>query len=198
MTERRAWVERITSETAVAVTITLKAGGSSQATGLPFFDRLLAAVARLGGFSLEVEARGDPQSDPHCTVEDVGVAMGQALDQLLGDRSGVARVGFAFAPVGEALARAVIDLAGRPYCRVSLPDHLVTAWVTPQFPMVSVTNFWQSLASRAKVTLHLDLERGVDPHHCAEALFRAAALALRDALVPAGGETPGGKGNRTP
>lgn len=196
MTERRAWVERITSETAVSVTLTMKPGGSSQATGVAFFDRMLGAVARLGNFGLEVEARGDSQSDPHRTVEDVALAVGQALDQLLGDRSGLVRVGHAYAPVDEALARAVIDLSGRPFCRVSLPDHLLTAWVTPQFPMTLVGEFWRSLATRGKLTLHLDLERGIDPHHCAEALFRAAALALRETLEPFATDAPSGRGSR--
>lgn len=194
MASRRAWVERITGETAVAVTVTLAPGECRVATGVGIFDHLLGALALHGGFGLEVEARGDALLDAHHTVEDVGATIGQALEQALGDRSGIARFGFACAPRDEALARAVVDLSGRPFCRFEVPRELLRAWVTPQLPITSVGVFWQALASRGKFTLHLDLERGVDAHHAAEALFRAAALALRQAVALVGADAPPAKG----
>lgn len=197
MTERRAWVERITAETAVGVTLTLRPGTCTVVTGVGFLDHMLTTLARHAGLGLEVEARGDLQVDAHHTVEDVGLTLGQALDQVLGDRSGLARFGHAFAPMDEALARAVVDLSGRPFCRVSLPDHLVTAWVTREFPLTLVEEFWRAVASRGKLTLHLDVERGVDPHHAAEAIFKAAALALRQALAFTGAEVASSKGTLT-
>ncbi|NWG01148.1 MAG: imidazoleglycerol-phosphate dehydratase [Thermoanaerobaculaceae bacterium] len=197
MTERRAWVERITEETAVGVTVTLRPGTCTVATGVGFLDHMLTSLGRHAGIGLEVEARGDLHVDAHHTVEDVGLTLGQALDQLLGDRAGLARFGFAYAPMDEALARAVLDLSGRPFCRVAVPDHLLTAWVTREFPLTLVGEFWRAVASRARLTLHLDLERGVDPHHCAEALFKAASLALRQAISPGGTEVPSAKGTLT-
>ncbi len=194
MTSRRAWVERITGETAVTVTVTLAPGACRVATGVGILDHLLGALAHHGGFGLEVEARGDVQVDAHHTVEDVGATIGQALEQALGDRSGVARFGFAYAPRDEALARAVVDLSGRPFCRFEVPHELLRAWVTPQLPITSVGVFWQAVAGRGKFTLHLDLERGVDAHHAAEALFRAAALALRQAVALVGADAPPAKG----
>lgn len=143
---------------------------------------------------MTVEARGDLHVDAHHTVEDVGLALGEALAQALGDGRGVTRFGHAFAPLDEALARAVIDLSGRPFCRCELPRELVTAFVTPQFPLTLVVEFWRALASRARITLHLDLERAVDPHHAAEAMFKAGALALRQALALGGGDLPSTKG----
>ncbi len=197
MTERRAWVERITEETAVGVTVTMRPGPCTVATGVGFLDHMLTSLGRHAGLGLEVEARGDLHVDTHHTVEDVGLALGQALDQLLGDRAGLSRFGFAYAPMDEALARAVLDLSGRPFCRVTLPDHLLTAWVTREFPLTLVEEFWRAVASRARLTLHLDLERGVDPHHGAEALFKAAALALRQAMSPGGADVPSAKGTLT-
>jgi len=194
MAGRRAWVERITGETAVSVTVTLAPGECRVATGVGTLDHLLAVLAHHGGFGLEVEARSDLQVDAHHTVEDVGTTIGQALEQALGDRAGVARFGFAYAPRDEALARAVVDLSGRPYCRFEVPHEMLRAWVTPQVSITSIGAFFQALASRGKFAFHLDLERGVDAHHAAEALFRAAALALRQAVALVGAEAPPAKG----
>ncbi len=197
MGERRAWVERITTETAVGVTVTLRSGPCTVATGIGFLDHMLDTLARHAAIGLEVEARGDLQVDAHHTVEDVALTLGQALDQALGDRSGVARFGHAYAPMDEALARAVVDLSGRPFFRLGVPDHLVTSWVTREFPFTLVGEFWRAFASRAKLTLHVDLERGVDPHHSAEAIFKAVALSLRQALAGSGGGVLSAKGTLT-
>ncbi len=197
MAERRARVERATGETTVTVELALDGGPCRVDTGVGFFDHMLDTLARHARLGLEVEARGDLRVDAHHTVEDVGLAVGDALDRALGDRVGAVRFGFAFAPLDEALARAVIDLSGRPFCRAELPGELAFAWVTREFPLSLVGEFWRALASRARCTLHLDVERAVDPHHAAEAMFKAAALALRQAVRLEGGAVASTKGTLT-
>ncbi len=194
MAERKGSVERRTGETAVKVELLLSAGDCRANTGIGFFDHMLAQLARHGGLTLSVEAKGDLHVDAHHTVEDVGLAIGQGLDEALGDRAGVERFGSAFAPLDEALARAVVDLSGRPFCRCELPREIATAFVTPSFPLTLVGEFWRAVASRSRMTLHLDLERAVDPHHAAEAMFKAAALALRQAVRISGDAVPSTKG----
>jgi imidazoleglycerol-phosphate dehydratase len=195
--ERRAEVERSTGETRVRVAVDLGGGPAEMNTGVGFLDHMLTAFARHAGVGLTVAASGDLHVDAHHTVEDVGLSLGEALDRALGGRSGIARFGHAFAPLDEALARAVIDISGRPFARVEIPRDLIHTFVTPQFPLTLVAEFWRALAARAKVTLHLDLERAVDPHHAAEACFKAAALALRMALRPDGDGVPSTKGTLT-
>ena len=197
MDDRQGRVERSTRETKVAVALRLAPGTSKIDTGVGFLDHVLEALARHGGLTLEIEAHGDLHVDAHHTVEDVGLAVGDALGQALGERVGVARFGFAYAPLDEALARAVVDLSGRPFCRCELPGELLTAWAAPQFPLTLVPEFWRAVASRARLTLHLDLERAVDPHHAAEAMFKAAALALRQAVALVGADVPSTKGTLT-
>ncbi len=194
MAERRGSAERRTGETAVKVTLDLGGGTFRTSTGIGFFDHMLEQLSRHAGLALEVEATGDLHVDAHHTVEDVGLALGEALDQALGERAGVERFGFAFAPLDEALARAVVDLSGRPYCRYELVPDLATVFVTQGFPLTLVGEFWRAVASRARITLHLDLERAADPHHAAEALFKAAALALRQAVRVRGNAVPSTKG----
>ncbi len=194
MAERRGSVERKTGETAVKVELRLSPGEGRANTGIGFFDHMLAQLAKHGGLALTVEAKGDLHVDAHHTVEDVGLAIGGALDGALGDRAGVERFGFAFAPLDEALARAVVDLSGRPFCRCELPREMAMALVTSSFPLTLVGEFWRAVASRARLTLHLDLERAVDPHHAAEAMFKAAALALRQAVHISGAAVPSTKG----
>lgn len=197
MSERRAEVERVTGETRVRVAIDLGGGATEAATGVGFLDHMLAALARHARIGLVAAATGDLHVDAHHTVEDVGLAVGEALDRALGDRAGIARFGHAYAPLDEALARAVIDVSGRPFARVEVPRELIHTFVTPQFPLTLVAEFWRAVAMRAKVTLHLDLERGIDPHHAAEACFKAAALALRAAVRVDGDVIPSTKGTLT-
>ncbi|MGQ9496320.1 MAG: imidazoleglycerol-phosphate dehydratase HisB [Thermoanaerobaculaceae bacterium] len=182
MSSRVGRVERSTGETAVTVEMDLGGGGYAITTGIGFFDHMLASLAHHGGLGLFVRAEGDLVVDAHHTVEDVGLAIGQALDQALGERLGVTRFGFAYAPLDEALARAVVDLSGRPFAQVSFPRRLELAMVTHSFPLTLVREFFRAVASRALFTLHLDVERGSDPHHAAEAGFKAFALALRQAV----------------
>lgn len=178
-------VERQTRETRIKVSLALTPGECVTRTGIGFFDHMLATLGRHAGWCLAIEALGDLHVDAHHTVEDVGICIGEALDQLLGERSGISRFGEAFVPMDEALARAVIDISGRPFCQVEVPAPLALAAITPQFGMTLVREFWKALASRARLTLHVDLERGTDPHHGAEAIFKACALALRRAVSPA-------------
>jgi imidazoleglycerol-phosphate dehydratase len=187
-------VERATGETSVRVAVDLAGGRCQASSGVGFLDHMLDALSRHAGIGLAVTAAGDLHVDAHHTVEDVGLALGEALDRALGDRAGIARFGHAYAPLDEALARAVVDVSGRPFARVELPRDLLYAFVTPQFPLTLVAEFWRAVAARARITLHLDLERAVDPHHAAEACFKAAALALRAAFRVDGKGVPSTKG----
>jgi imidazoleglycerol-phosphate dehydratase len=195
MTARIGQVERLTGETAVVVELDLSGGGYAITTGIGFFDHMLATLAHHGGLGLTVRAEGDLLVDAHHTVEDVGLALGQALDQALGERRGVARFGFAYAPLDEALARVVLDLSGRPFAAVSFPPQLELALVTNTFPLTLVGEFFRAMASRGLFTLHLDVERGRDPHHAAEAAFKAFALALRQAVRLVSEDIPSTKGS---
>jgi imidazoleglycerol-phosphate dehydratase len=195
--ERRGEVERSTAESRVRVAVNLGGGAAEAATGVGFLDHMLAALARHARVGLTVAASGDLHVDAHHTVEDVGLALGEALDRALGDRAGIARFGHAYAPLDEALARAVVDVSGRPFARVEFPREIAHTFVTPQFPLTLVAEFWRAVATRAKLTLHLDLERAVDPHHAAEACFKAAALALRQAIRVDGADVPSTKGTLT-
>ncbi|MGV8038697.1 MAG: imidazoleglycerol-phosphate dehydratase [Thermoanaerobaculaceae bacterium] len=194
MADSRSEVIRQTRETKIRVALSLAPGECTTRTGIGFLDHMLATLGRHAGWCLAVEALGDLHVDAHHTVEDVGLCVGDALDRLLGDRAGIARFGWACAPMDEALARAVVDVSGRPFCRVDVPPALATAWITPQLGMTLVGEFWKAVASRARLTVHLDLERACDPHHGAEAIFKAVALALRQALRPSSEGVPSTKG----
>ena len=185
---RRGRVERTTSETEIALSLDLDGAGEVRAaTGVPFLDHMLAALGRHAGFDLDVNARGDAAMDPHHTVEDVGIALGQALRQALGDRAGIARFGHAYAPLDEALARVVIDCSGRPFFQfeAAMPEPVIGA----DFAASLVEEFWRALAVNAGLTVHVDLLRARNAHHAAEAIFKAGALALRAATRPSGEPT---------
>jgi imidazoleglycerol-phosphate dehydratase len=164
-----------------------------------FFGHMLEALATHGGLGLELEADGDTHVDLHHTVEDVGIALGEALVEALGERRGVVRFAHAYAPLDEALARAVIDLSGRGFFVYSAPPSVAAGWVTAEFPLTLVADFFQALADRGRLTLHLDILAARNGHHAAEAAFKAAALALRQAVAlregtPEAGEVPSTKG----
>lgn len=194
MTPRTATVDRTTRETTVHLTLSLDGGARRIEVPSGFFGHMLDALATHGGLGLEVEARGDTHVDHHHTIEDVGIAFGEALAQALGDRAGIIRFAHAYAPLDEALARAVVDLSGRGFFAWSAPPELAAVFVTPEFPLTLVADFFQALADRGRLTLHLDLLAGRNGHHAAEACFKAGALALRQAVAPraAGGGAPGG------
>lgn len=194
MSERTARIERETRETRVRLTLSVDGGPRRIEVPDGFFGHMLEALATHGGLGLDLEAEGDVHVDLHHTVEDVGLALGEALREALGERAGVVRFATAHAPLDEALARAVVDLSGRGFLVFELPEVLEGRWVTRSFPLTLLADFFQAFADRGRLTLHLDLLRGRNPHHAAEAAFKAVALALRRAVAvrPAAGSGAAG------
>ncbi|MBK5935764.1 MAG: imidazoleglycerol-phosphate dehydratase HisB [Halorhodospira halophila] len=195
MAKRTAEVERTTGETAVRVRVDLDGEGSAELDcGVPFFEHMLAQVARHGGLDLHVQAKGDTWIDDHHTVEDVGIALGQALARAWGDKAGLTRYGYAYVPLDEALSRAVLDLSGRPglVYEAEFPRALIG-----RFDTELVEEFFRALTSHAAVTAHLDVLRGRNAHHMVECLFKAFGRALRQAVSldeRAAGRIPSTKG----
>ena len=180
MSARRATVSRKTLETAIEVELTLDGSGRAEvATGIGFFDHMLGALAKHARFDLTLKCQGDLEVDDHHTIEDCALALGQALDQALGERRGIARFGSAYAPLDEALARAVVDLSGRPCAVVELG---LARETLGGLACENVAHFFTSLATTGRMALHVDLLRGANDHHRAEAAFKATALALRAAV----------------
>jgi imidazoleglycerol-phosphate dehydratase len=178
---RRAVVERKTRETDIRLFLDLDGQGRSEiATGIGFLDHMLAAFATHGRFDLEVQARGDLHVDAHHTVEDVGIVLGQALKQALGDKAGIVRFGHAYVPLDEALSRCVIDLSGRPWLHF---DVAFKARQVGTLPTELFEDFFWALADHARLNLHLDMLRGRNAHHVAETLFKASARALSMAVA---------------
>lgn len=176
--ERQARIERTTQETSVSVEVLVDGSGRTEiATGLPFLDHMLSAMAMHGRFDLTVSARGDLEVDPHHTAEDVAITLAGALAQALGDKAGIYRFGEAWAPLDESLAQAVVDLSGRGFAVVRLP---LTGPLLGTLPASLIRHFIETLALRGGITLHLNA-RGRDDHHLAEASFKALGLALRRA-----------------
>ena len=190
---RTATVERTTRETGVQVTLVIDGTGRTEvSTGIGFLDHLFDALARHSGFDLTITCKGDLQVDDHHTAEDCALGLGEALDRALGERRGIMRFGSAFAPLDEALARAVIDLSGRPYAAVDLG---LGRTVIGGLACENVSHALRSLATAARLTLHVDVLRGENDHHRAEAAFKAVALALRQAVACSGSdEIPSTKG----
>ncbi|MDR2253389.1 MAG: imidazoleglycerol-phosphate dehydratase HisB [Bifidobacteriaceae bacterium] len=182
---RTAVIERKTAESAVRVALDLDGKGESQiATGVGFYDHMLTAFARHSLIDLTVAAQGDLDVDVHHTVEDTAIAIGAALGEALGDKRGVARFGDATVPLDEALAQAVVDVSGRPYFVGSgEPDELAFALIAGHFTGSLARHALESLALNARITLHVRLLSGRDPHHIVEAEFKAVARALRAAVA---------------
>ena len=193
---RASRVERSTKETTIRLALSLDGGPRSIDVPNGFFGHMLEALATHGGFGLELEAEGDTQVDLHHTVEDVGIALGEALAAALGDRRGIVRFAHAYAPLDEALARAVVDLSGRGSFAWNAPREVAAGWVTADFPLTLVADFFQAFADRGRLTLHLDVLSARNGHHAAEAAFKAAALAIRAAVAIRAGssEVPSTKG----
>ncbi|HZE04015.1 MAG TPA: imidazoleglycerol-phosphate dehydratase HisB [Solirubrobacteraceae bacterium] len=191
---RTAQIDRKTAETDIHVSLGLDGEGAGERdTGVGFFDHMLDLLARHGHFDLIVRARGDLDTGAHHTVEDVGICIGQALDEALGDRAGIARFGQATIPMDEALASCAIDISGRGLCafEAALPPGAIG-----NFDHELVEEFLRALALNAKLTLHLNVERGTNAHHVIEASFKALARALRGAtaLDPSEHGVPSTKG----
>jgi len=191
---RTARIERRTKETTITVSLDLDGVGRADlATGVPFLDHMLDQVARHGMLDLAIRAKGDLHIDAHHTVEDIGIALGQALRQALGDKAGLVRYGHAYVPLDEALSRVVVDLSGRP----GLEYHVAfTRAMIGGFDVDLTHQFFQGFANHALVTLHVDNLRGQNAHHQAETVFKAFARALRMAVAhdPRSSDVPSTKG----
>jgi imidazoleglycerol-phosphate dehydratase len=176
---RSADIERETRETRVSVRLSLEGGEVALSTGIGFFDHMLEVVGRHGRLGLIVEARGDLETGAHHTVEDVGIAIGQALDQALAGRQGIRRYGHAVVPMDEALAQCAIDVSGRPLCRfdAALPPVSIAG-----FDAELTEEFLRALSASAKLTAHVEVRHGSNAHHLIEACFKAFARALREAI----------------
>jgi imidazoleglycerol-phosphate dehydratase len=178
---RTATIERKTRETSIRATLLLDGKGEARvATGIPFFDHMLDAFARHGGFDLELACSGDLEVDGHHTVEDCGLVLGQALREALGDKAGITRYGHAYIPFDETLVRGVVDLSGRPYLvyRTDLCSGLLGT-----FDVELAEDFFQALCTEGKFNLHLEVLYGRNRHHKVEALFKACTRALKMAVT---------------
>ncbi|QOI99339.1 MAG: imidazoleglycerol-phosphate dehydratase HisB [Phycisphaeraceae bacterium] len=191
---REASITRRTRETDITVSLRLEGGPVDISTGLGFLDHMLVSLARHAGLGLRLTCAGDLVVDDHHTAEDCALALGQALDQALGDRRGIARFGHAYAPLDDALARAVIDLSGRPFASVDLG---LRRERLGDLSCENIPHVFRSIATAARLTLHLDLLRGENDHHRAEAAFKAFALALQQAVAITGNDIPSTKGTLT-
>ena len=193
---RIAEVVRNTAETKIRVVVNLDGSGQSKlATGIGFFDHMLDQIARHGAIDLTVEAHGDLHIDGHHTVEDVGITLGQAVAQAIGDKAGIRRYGHAYVPLDEALSRVVVDFSGRPGLVMNVP--FVRAMIG-EFDVDLAHEFFQGFANHALVTLHIDNLKGENAHHQCETVFKAFARALRMALTPdprSAGVIPSTKGS---
>jgi imidazoleglycerol-phosphate dehydratase len=190
---RTGKVERQTGETEVRVELVLDGEGHADVeTGLGFLDHMLTSLAKHGRFDLQLACEGDLEVDDHHTAEDTALALGAAIDRALGERRGIRRFGHAFAPLDEALARVVIDFSGRPSAHVDIGFRRERIG---DIATENLSHFFVSLATTARMTLHVDLLKGANDHHRAEAAFKALALALRQALATDGtAEVPSTKG----
>lgn len=194
MNERGATIDRQTKETTIRGRLTLDGDRKiSVTTGIGFLDHMMTSLAFHAGWDLELECSGDLEIDDHHTAEDCALALGGALDRALGERAGIARFGWAYAPLDEALARAVVDLSGRPWPEIELG---LEREMLGTLATENVTHFFVSLTMSLKAAVHIDVLRGDNDHHRAEAAFKALALALKAATTPAdGGGVPSTKGS---
>lgn len=192
---RTATLHRKTAETDVRLRLALEGGEARVDTGLAFFDHMLLQLAKHGGLGLEVQATGDLKVDSHHLIEDVGLTLGEALREALGDRRGLARWGEAHVPMDETLARVVVDLSGRPYCvfQAGYPSLVLG----DGFQTEMVREFFIAFAMRAQMNLHASILYGENTHHQIEALFKGLARALRAAVRVEGEALPSTKGTLT-
>jgi imidazoleglycerol phosphate dehydratase HisB len=192
---RRSEFNRETTEVTITGHLDLDGTGVSQVkTGLGFLDHMLGAFARHGRFDLELVASGDTVVDDHHTVEDCAIVLGRALDEALGERIGITRFGYAYAPLDESLTRAVIDLSGRPWPEISIE---FTRDAIGEVATENIIHFLNSFAVEGRMALHVDLIRGQNDHHKAESAFKALAIALRSAVSQSDGGIPSTKGTLT-
>jgi imidazoleglycerol-phosphate dehydratase len=189
---RQAELRRETKETTVALSLTIDgSGATSVSTGIPFFDHMLEQLGKHAGFDLRIEAKGDLDVDLHHTVEDVGIVLGNALRDALGDKRGVRRFANALVPLDEALVQVALDLSGRPFLVYAVDP--ISEWIGTFDPQLA-EEFWKGFVDGARVTLHIRSITGKNGHHVIEASFKGVARALRDAVRVEGGDVPSTKG----
>lgn len=192
MSARTVTIERKTGETDISLTVDLDGDGEARIdTGIPFYDHMLHAFAKHGRFDVELSCDGDLEVDDHHTVEDCALVLGDAFDDALGDRRGITRFAHAYAPLDEALARVVVDLSGRPY---SVVDMGLTRESLGGLSCENIPHVFESFATRIRGAIHVDILRGDNDHHRAEAAFKAFALAMRRAVRVEGADVPSTKG----
>lgn len=177
---RTRTIDRTTKETSIKLTLDLDGSGSVESdTGVPFLDHMIDCLGRHAQFDLNVLCTGDVDVEPHHSVEDVGIVIGQAIREALGERKGIARFAHAYAPLDEALARVVVDVSGRPFFHWS--GEFTEPMIGADFASSLIEEFWRALATNAGLTVHIDLLRSRNAHHAAESIFKAGALALHGA-----------------
>jgi len=199
MSERQASIQRDTNETKIKLDLNLdppEVGNYKHDTGVGFFDHMLDHVARHGRLSLHITCKGDTHVDDHHTVEDVGIALGEAILQAIGDKKGIERYGNATVPMDESLARVALDLSGRPSLVfvVNSTSYNDPAGKIGTFDTQLVKEFFNAVANHAKMNLHIEVPWGENNHHIAEAIFKAFGRALRDAVRVTGDDVPSTKG----
>jgi imidazoleglycerol-phosphate dehydratase len=189
---RRAKLRRETKETKIALSLTVDGSGTTNvSTGIPFFDHMLEQLGKHAGFDLDIEAQGDLDVDLHHTVEDVGIVLGNALWEALGDKRGVRRFANSLVPLDEALVEVAIDLSGRPFLVYAVDP--ISEWIGTFDPQLA-EEFWKGFVDGAHVTMHLRSITGKNGHHVIEASFKGVARALRDAVRVEGDTVPSTKG----
>ena len=192
MTTRRATRHRSTAETTIDLELDVDGSGAATAeTGIPFFDHMLAQLGKHGGFDLSIRCEGDLEVDTHHTIEDVGIVLGEALKEALGDKVGVRRFADALVPLDEALVQVALDLSGRPFIAYDVDP--VAEWIGTFDPQLA-EEFWRAFAFGAGITLHIRSLAGRNGHHVIEASFKGVARALRDAVRIEGTGVPSTKG----
>ena len=192
MTSRTSTQQRTTKETSIELELVVDGSGAASAsTGIPFFDHMLEQLGKHGGFDLRIAATGDLEIDLHHTVEDVGIVLGTALKEALGDKAGVRRFGSALVPLDEALVQVALDLSGRPFLVYDVDP--VAEWIGTFDPQLT-EEFWRAFAFAAGITLHIRSLSGRNGHHVIEASFKGVARALRDAVKIEGTSVPSTKG----
>ena len=195
MTDRKASIERKTKETDIEVTVALDGGDSSIDTGIPFFTHMLEQLAKHSGMGLFVKSVGDLEVDAHHTVEDVGISIGEAFNNALGEKLGIKRFSSVSVPLDEALIDVALDISGRAFCNyeIDFPGEKILG--DPPFDPQLMEEFWRAFTAASKGTLHISLVRGKNTHHIVEATFKGVARALRDAIKIEGVDLPSTKGS---
>ena len=192
---RRATTTRSTKETSIAVTVDLDGtGAASIQTPIGFLSHMLDAIARHARIDLDIVAAGDTEIDYHHTVEDTGLTLGEAFAKALGDKRGIRRFGSAYVPLDESLARVVIDFSGRPFLVFEVPMDREMLLIHKDFPFALIEEFFKSFANKCACNIHVDLIRGRNGHHAAEAIFKAFAIAVREAKTVISSDVPSTKG----